>query len=1259
MIRAWDLSSDDIDGWADQGSAPMLLPRLVRRLILASSSITSIDMAADGGVRVRGWDGVVRCETAGAFCPIGQSGWELSVEKAIRRKLRDDFDGRSLDPSPLVPAETTYVAVTARRYPTDKAKWEAEQRQQGGWKNVRMIDAEGLATWLEQCPSVASWFRAQLGHPVDDIRDLESYLEHWGRQTNPRFTAAIATAGRVRQAEDVQQWLLQPKPDHDILTIHTEDTFDEPLVFAAGALQRLPELARDRLLAQSVVVLSKSAFRWAAAQSKPLLIFPAFKDFSADLHFDRGHLIAPIVGSPPPALEPKVRLAWLADPPLQQLLVEAGLPKIEAERKVAAADGKLSALRQLCGHIERPAWASWTEEEALYAMLLAGKWHPGHAGDRDAIRSLGADPDRVEQLCVQLQDQPSPPVRRELNEHRQPTLQLTSPRTVWAELASGLTESRLQRFSEVIRAVLAEADPRCRAPEQPHAGKTPKYSPTLRAGLARSLVMLSLHEERLPAGLHGRRWVRGLLRQLLPSSWQQWASLAPLLPTLAEADPSGFLDLLEDSLHAGNDGIGRLMQTKTLANYSPKMDLTAALELLGWSPELMPRVAYALAGLAAFEDGGTRERWSLVSMRAMVREELPQTLATVAERLAVLRKLFKKDPQFAWSLVRELLPRAQILHVSARPEWQSWPLPAADDRSHPVAEVLELRKGVLALLMKHAQDDGVRWAELIDSLLRVPDAMVAPVFDELEARHGRIQDDDAQIPSALRKRLWMLKGSQPTARTSLHNAIERTEQVYRRFVPARWVHRYGWVFRRTERMPQRFDDYREEDKRREEMQESAMQAIWEQPDPWQTLAELVAWLGDESEKLARPLTRSTGAAQFEKRLLDGPSFGPYAPIAPLFLVLRHASQAAASKYTVIGTLLSQGRQQEAVLVAQRFAPEPVLWDLLDTAGEPARSAYWRGAPAPGGDDPEQRGRGIRNLLAAGALNQALAAAAWGVVPAPEDVLLQVLESARAAMIRAQTDETASPLQLRECHYQIGQVFELLENGTGLDPNALLRLEIFFLPLLRHSSHQPKLLWRTLAAQPEFFVQVLGLLYRTEEGSKKGPSQDPHEIARAEAAAEILDGWEGIPGGGLAADAREENLYQWTRAVIDAATKCKISAAAVIEVARVLSRAPDGADGIWPCMAARRLLEEHVAGLLSSLHDEGWNRRGVFTKAVGEGGDQERSLAASYRAAAKQVRIEFPETDRLLSGLADSYEKDAQSEELVARGTRRRYGMPAE
>jgi len=81
-IRA---NATDIDRWADQRDSQAILPKLIRRLVLASiNRVERLHFRSDEGVQLGGWDGIVQVPTGNAFVPDGVSGWELSTSGDVK-----------------------------------------------------------------------------------------------------------------------------------------------------------------------------------------------------------------------------------------------------------------------------------------------------------------------------------------------------------------------------------------------------------------------------------------------------------------------------------------------------------------------------------------------------------------------------------------------------------------------------------------------------------------------------------------------------------------------------------------------------------------------------------------------------------------------------------------------------------------------------------------------------------------------------------------------------------------------------------------------------------------------------------------------------------------------------------------------------------------------------------------------------------------------------------------------------------------------
>ena len=68
-IRA---NATDIDQWAERREAQATLPRVIRRLILASvKRIERLHFRSDEGVQFPGWDGIVQVPNGNAYVPDG------------------------------------------------------------------------------------------------------------------------------------------------------------------------------------------------------------------------------------------------------------------------------------------------------------------------------------------------------------------------------------------------------------------------------------------------------------------------------------------------------------------------------------------------------------------------------------------------------------------------------------------------------------------------------------------------------------------------------------------------------------------------------------------------------------------------------------------------------------------------------------------------------------------------------------------------------------------------------------------------------------------------------------------------------------------------------------------------------------------------------------------------------------------------------------------------------------------------------------
>lgn len=91
--------------------------------------------------------------------------------------------------------------------------------------------------------------------------------------------------------------------------------------------------------------------------------------------------------------------------------------------------------------------------------------------------------------------------------------------------------------------------------------------------------------------------------------------------------------------------------------------------------------------------------------------------------------------------------------------------------------------------------------------------------------------------------------------------------------------------------------------------------------------------------------------------------------------------------------------------------------------------------------------------------------------------------------------------------------------------------------------------------------------------------------------------------------------------------------------------------MWPCQAVCEVMEEIAPTELSRRFYIGThNSRGVHWR--GEGGDQERALAAKYRTQAERLHFEYSNVGAVVEGIDASYEREAGWQDSEAKIAKR-------
>ncbi len=1248
------VSAEDLSDWANRTDGVVSLPTLLSFLIRATlGTAVALRFPADEGVRYAGWDGRTSTETGNAYVPMGEAGWEIGAQRSnVAQKAMDDFRKRTATPSPLTPSDATYIFVTPRHWP-GKDEWAKARQYEGVWREVRVYDADDLVHWIELAPAVGLWLAIRLGKRPAGTRELEEAWEDWALATRWPLTEDLVLSDRDDDSAVVLRWLRQ---DPSVLSLQATST-DEVLAFFHATLSMLPDDLSSAYRARCLVATTAAAARALADVPTPLILLLTEPEPGlAQSLTRRGHYVLQAYDDRPAAPGDVRTLARPSREGIAVALTAAGIAEPRAEALARDCARNLAILRRLIPSApgRLPRWAPVDQAvppRPLLAALLAGGWDENSEADKARLAELAdlAYDDVIVALAPYVGEFDSP-----LNKIGS-TWRIASPPDAWSLLASYLTPVDIARFEAAAHAVLSSADPRFELDPDERwmahlKGVHRTYSGMLRSGIGQVLILLALWGDRIRTVPDAARRADAIVGKLLSNADEErWWSLSGDFRLLAEASPTAFLTAIEDSLDKNNPPIGALFNADKGFVFETEhlSDLLWALESLAWSPDLMPRVSLVLARLDAIDTKPSRSlNRPANSLRDIHRLWIPQSYATLDERIRALDLIRKRENDAAWKLLLNLLPQA---HESSTPS----PMPRWRDFTVDKVEVVTwglIGRGAAAITERLLTDVGVnatRWSLLID---RIADLAPDPGagFLELEKIEPKITvaADRAMLRDRLRRFLHHHRQF-PDAEWSMPRAaLDRLEAIYNRFDPADPLERVAWLFEQSVPLPR------------------------PSPEGWEAEARdvdaarrhaAVEIFSSAGVPAILALARQVGApgyigkALYDGGLLDSDldrlleaslrSDGPKERDVAHGLIISAFQDGKEPWAAALIAKANAGNWGDtALLTILRALPiQRWTWDQVAKAGAGFEETYWRQAPVFWmNDDSEDIAFAVRKLISVGRARHALPLAARGKKSQlSSDLLVEVLQEAVRQPFETQGD-TNEPVMFQ--HY-VAESLKILDERNDVSQDTLASLEWAYLPALEHSRRPAKVLLRALSDQPSLFIQLLSAAFKpTEESGFADPEPENAEHARAVAnqAYRLLDLWNHLPGTREDGTISGEVLEDWIKKARALAKAIGREEIADSKIGNMLSASPIGSDSNWPAEAVRDVIDLFRSKpMISGFVVGKMNRRGVTTRLPRDGGGLERQEAAKYRNWAKAISFEHPHTAKALDALADDYEFEAR------------------
>lgn len=1233
----------DVVRWADQRSAQSDLPRLVRRLIRhENDQVQRVEMRGGEGVGLPGYDGVVEATRATSFVPDGLSVWEMGVDKDPAGKATADYKTRTADPLGVDMARTTFVFVTPRRW-RKKKDWEQKRREEGKWKDVRVLDADDIEQALEEAAAVRIWLSELLDMPALGAVTVEDWWRRFSGGFDPRLTPAVVLAGRENEAAELLRRL---SPDVGKTFIKAASV-DDGLAFAACVMLAQEPDAAEPMLSRSLLVHDGITLRRLDSASRLLILLPYEEHLQREAQQIANHHVVFVVTEGDATIE----LPPLDHLTLEAALRDAGVADADLGRYVRAGNKSLLALQRVSAKLGQPdpdEWADDLSDRMVRRAWLAGAWSHLRSGDVEVLEALtGGSPDDVEERLQSLIRRPDPLFTRVGS-----TWAVVSLEDSWRTARHAIREADLEALERAVQTVLAAVDPSLELlPDERWTagiyGKVRVHSTDLRKGLARSIALLGSHgdEARLAGGRSARQWAERVVWSLLrraneDPSGQLWASIEDVLPLLAEAAPDVFLRSAAEAISGDDPLLAKLFQDQSDSwrVSSPHTGLLWALESIAWSSRHVGFASEILARLAELDPGGRLSNRPASSLRAIFRPWLPQTSAPVETRIMTLDALLERHEDVTWKLMLSLLPEHHAVGMPThKPRFRDW----ADvgDRAVTRSEYFRVVEAVAERVLHLAATEPARWTEVIPEFDRLPKASRTTVIAHLQEldTDGLEEDKSRAIWNALEEFIRRHREF-PEADWSVgEDWLTSLSAIAARVRPVRASEQHQWLFDDWHPNLGAFlrDDYeargREIDRARER---AVSQIITEEGFPALTaLAQVVKlpWA------VGSALARSDGELDLEALSLLDSDDTSLVQFADGFARTRGAGQATMVRQWLKGF---DGRPVAQARLLLTLDDVQDAWAMLTDLPEEVDSAYWTEfAPYGRGADFPHTSEAARQLLRHG--RAAMAVDALSLYARRDAVEVDVVVEALNNFGNVKDPEVGLVSE-----HDLTTLLDYLRSH-GVDETVLARLEWKFLPAL-HDESRATSLQRLVARDPASFVQLIEFAFKSSgQGDEaEGPRVSPELAANAY---RFLREWRVVPGTNDDGVVEQEGLETWLRDVrarLDESGRLELGE---LQIGEVFAHSPRESDETFPARAIRNVLEaapndRFERGFIIGLH----NKRGVTSRGMTDGGKQEYELARQYDQWAARVEATHPRTAGALRSVGDSYREEGRRNDEEAR-----------
>ena len=1247
--------------WADRKECRFNLPVLVRRLIRETTpALSSLRFPGSEAIDLAGFDGLAENEAKTVWVPKGTSIWEMGCSQYPLEKANSDFSKRTAETSGEAQEKSSFVFVTPRRW-TGKSGWLEARRGESSWASVQAYDAIDLETWLEEAPVTSRWLGELLDIADPGLMTPHEWWQRWATVSVPPISQKLVA---TRRHNEHDQLLSQIRNGQSIISIKADDR-KEAMAFVIATMIEADALE----LLDRTLVATSCEVKIPASPSHLIIIADVGEGNGPDFGDRRNKTIVRPYAKGRFDVKDAIEVSHVPSDLFHSELETLGIQRDDAAKLALNSGCSIPVLRRQLSEdpeIKRPSWArDRATAKRLLPFALAGSWiERENVADNSVLQSLGEiDENEIKPIRDELLMLDDAPIAR----YGDVNVVVSQLDALFA-LGPFIQPGDLERFFDVAM-LLGGRDPALDLPKDQWwkaclHGKGRNHSRQILSGIGSALCILSVHGEvicgkRLGIDISSRadQFVRSLMSN---ADEDRWLSIRGHLKVFAETSPRVFLDCIEEDLGKPMPTISVLMDTADgpIGGEYLHSNLLRSLEILAWYPKYFYRVAWIVFELQRFEVKNNRLKYLKSTARSLFRAWLPATTISVTDRMAFLHELSEHYRGPVIDVCISLLPNLGSYYASSttKPRWRAL---SAEAPKATNEDIYNAANAASRLLLNLSPFDKRELHKVLEVALCLHPDDLDSFINEVECWSLAAGDDEkAELLNTIRPLMFELDPQDTDESEELVTALRRIESALN---PKDPTVRYRWLFeneyiRRSESSGGKFEgrpSFEDEYAYGNEQRRIAMneiRAILGEDEVFQFALSV-----KRPELVARALVSDKAPIEVVTAWIRTALKHEASEASDIFLhqVIRNADNVN------LGLVYNALKDREILKdvkdrcrLAENLPGHPAGWKIAEELGTEATAAYWSSAKFPAGEDesPTEIEYIVKKLLEYQRPWSAFFLAYYRADQLSPKLWLHIFDQ----MYVCEEPEIKIPKE-----YELNCVFEYLDGADDISNFEIAKLELPFVSLLcpygRSVTNRTLAIHRELTREPALFVQMLDWQFGCGD-EQSGSEQEAMKVEswknRAQIAYDVLKGWNTLPGALGDGNMDKDWFNSWWRDALGCAEEVNLGDVAVFQFGELLARfAKRRSWDDWLPECILELLNQRQNGDLRSKFGIGiQNARGVTTRGVFDGGEQERQLAENYRELSVRMANSYPRVSDLLEWLTRRYEDAArkQDERAVVR-----------